>query len=429
MADRRYEYQRQQGRKLTSFSHRIASLDILRGFAVLGILWMNIASIAQPASAYFNPMVAGPMSPADSVIWMVGLIFVDGKMRGLFALLFGASMLLLIDKAEMAGHNGRRVQIVRAAWLFLFGLAHYLLLWWGDILMIYALVGLAALLFARSSALALVKWAFAAFLIHFLLLLGYIANIFAWSHIAAQPDTAASVVAGYHAFMAAFSDPASPAIIGDIALHQSGFGAIFLHKLSDYPGEWLRALPFVSFDTLGFMLMGMAMLKGGFLTGRWDVDQYQRTARHCFLVGVPPMLVLGIWVLLSGFAPLATFSTVFAWSFPFRIPLTVGWAALILWLAARYHGHPVLARIGTAGRMALSNYLGASLMMTAIFYGWGLGLFARIGQAALLPLVLGGWVTMVLWSQWWLNRFVMGPLEWLWRSLAQGSLQQLRKNS
>ena len=413
---------------MTIDPNRIPTLDILRGFAVMGILWMNITAFALPTQAYLNPVAAGPMDAADSIAWLTGLVLVDGKMRGLFAMLFGASMLLLIDKAEMAGRDGRRTQLVRAAWLFLFGLAHYLLLWWGDILMVYAVVGLVALLFTGETPLALVKWAFLAFLIHFLIVLGLIASLSTWSYAAAQPDAATSVVTGYQAFVAALSDPADPAIVQDVALHRSGFDAIFGNKLAGYPGEWLRTFAFISFDTLGFMLMGMAMLKGGFLTGRWDTDQYRRTARHCFLIGIPPMLALGAWVILSGFAPLATFGTVFAWSFPFRIPLTVGWAALILWIAASHRNSALLARVGAAGRMALSNYLGTSLLMTALFYGWGLGLFGRVGHAVLPAFVVGGWIVMLLWSPWWLNRFAVGPVEWLWRSLARGSLQQIRRN-
>jgi uncharacterized protein len=408
---------------------RIPTLDILRGCAVMGIMWMNITAFALPSQAYLNPAAAGAMTLADSLVWLAGLVLVDGKMRGLFSLLFGASMLLLIDKAEMAGGNGRRAQLVRAAWLFLFGLVHYLLLWWGDILMTYAIVGLAALLFTGRTPLALMKWALLAFLIHFLIVTGLMASLYAWSQAAARPSAAAGLVSGYHAFLSALGNPADPAIVQDIALHRSGFVTILAHQLAGYPGEWLRTFAFVCFDTLGFMLMGMAMLKGGFLTGRWEVEHYRRTARHCFLIGIPPMLALGLWVVLSDFAPLATFGVVLAWSFPFRIPLTVGWAALILWLAARYPGHALLVRIGTAGRMALSNYLGTSLVMTALFYGWGLGLFGHVGHAMLPAFVLGGWAGMLLWSPWWLNRFALGPFEWLWRSLARGNLQAIRRNS
>lgn len=412
---------------MTTDAHRIPAMDILRGCAVMGILWMNITAFAHPSAAYFNPAATGPLSIADTLAWLVGFVAVDGKMRGLFSLLFGASMLLLIDKAEMAGRDGRRTQIVRSAWLFLFGLAHYLLLWWGDILMVYAIVGLVAMLFAGRDAMALVKWAFLFFLLHFLLVAATIASLYAWQRAALAPG-AASIAKGYADFMAGLSDPASPSVAGEVALYRSGFLELVRHHVAGYPGEWLRSLIFTSLDTLGFMLLGMAMLKGGFLTGRWQIYQYRRTARHCFLIGAPPMVALGCWLIWRGFPPLATMGGVLAWSFPFRIPLTVGWAALILWLFQRHRSAPIFARIGAAGRTPMSNYLGTSLVMTAIFQGWGLGLFGHISLAALPLFVLGGWALMLAWPVWWANHFAQGPLEWLWRSLARGKMQKIRKN-
>ncbi|MFB0873672.1 MULTISPECIES: DUF418 domain-containing protein [unclassified Sphingobium] len=401
---------------------RIPAMDVLRGCAVLGILWMNITTFALPQNAYFDPAVAGPLGVGDVAFWAVSLIFIDGKMRALFAMLFGASMLLLIDKEEMAGRNGMRAQTIRNFWLFAIGLAHYLLLWWGDILMVYALVGMIALRFAQGQPMALVKAAFLCFLLHFLLLAGFIATIYAWSR---APGEAAS----YGAFITSLSDPASAAVRDEIGLYRSGFITIVAHKLAHYPGEWLWSLMFTAIETLGFMLLGMAMLKGGFLTGNWEAEQYRRTARHCFLIGLPPMIALAIWVWASGFAPLPAFGTALAWAFPFRIPLAVGWAALILWMAARHRGHWLAARLAAAGRMALTNYLGTSLVMTAIFYGWGLGLFASV-RPALLPLfVLCGWAAMLLWSKPWADRFALGPVEWLWRSLSAGKVQKIRRSS
>ncbi len=168
-------------------SSRLPALDVLRGFAVMGILWMNITAFALPQSTYFNPAASGPLSTGDIAFWAVSLIAVDGKMRALFAMLFGASILLLIDREEMAGRDGRRTQAIRLAWLFVIGLAHYLLLWWGDILMIYALVGVAAMLFAGREPLSLVKTAFLLFLLQFLLSGSFIASLYAWGHAAAAP--------------------------------------------------------------------------------------------------------------------------------------------------------------------------------------------------------------------------------------------------
>jgi len=404
-------------------------MDVLRGCAVMGIVWMNITAFALPQNAYFNPAVAGPPGVADILVWAIGFLLVDGKMRGLFALLFGASMLLLIDREEMAGRNGQRAQLIRAGWLFLIGLAHYLLLWWGDILMVYALVGLVALRFAGREPLALVKLAFLAFLLHFLICGGFIALLHLWGQAAAGGDASAASRQSFATFMASLSDPASAAARAEIATYRGGYAGILADHLGKFPGEWLWSLIFTGLEVLGFMLLGMAMLKGGFLTGRWPAEQYWRTARHCFLIGLPPMIALAIWVVASGFAPLTTFGNALAWSVPFRIPLTVGWAALILWLYLRHRDAGLTARIASAGRLALSNYLGTSLVMTAIFYGWGLGLFGHV-RPALLPLfTIGGAAAMLLWSPAWEKRFAVGPVEWLWRSLIRGAPQKIRKSA
>jgi uncharacterized protein len=404
-------------------------MDVLRGCAVMGILWMNIAAFALPEQAYFSPAAAGPLSTGDIMFWAAGFLLADGKMRALFSMLFGASMLLLIDREEMAGRDGRRAQMIRAAWLFLFGLAHYLLLWWGDILMIYALVGLAALLFVRREPLALVKWAFLFFLLHLLICAAFIGSLYAWGHSAAAAGATPDTGAAFANFIASLSDPAHPAVRQEIATYRGGFAGIFLHHVALFGGQWATTMPFVAFDTLGFMLLGMAMLKGGFLTGRWQAEQYWRTARHCFLIGLIPMAALGWWVISTGFAALPTLGTVLLWSFPFRIPLAVGWAALILWLFVRHRGHPLMARIASVGRLALSNYLGTSLVMCALFYGWGLGLFGYVPHRLLPLFVIAGWAIMLIWSPSWQRRFALGPAEWLWRSLARGQTQKIRNSS
>ena len=414
---------------MTSTSYRIPAMDVLRGCAVMGILWMNITAFSLPQTAYFNPRAAGPLSSGDTAFWLVSFLFFDGKMRALFSMLFGASMLLLIDREEMAGRDGRRAQLVRAAWLFLIGLAHYMLLWWGDILMTYALVGLAALLFIRQEPLALLKWAFLFFLLHFLICTAFMLSLHGWAHAAGAPGATANVREGLDAFTGPFIDPRDPANQAEIATYRSGFVAILRHHLALYSSEWPRSLMFTLFDTLGFMLLGMAMLKGGFLSGRWQPDQYRRTARHCFLIGLPPMTALAAWLVLNGFPALSTLGAALAWSFPFRIPLAVGWAALILWVLSRHPAHRMAARMAAVGRMALSNYLGASLVMCAIFYGWGLGLFAHVRLVQLLLFVLAAWLLMLLCSTLWLSRFALGPMEWLWRTLARSRPQKIRKSS
>ncbi|PZU58418.1 MAG: hypothetical protein DI547_10210 [Sphingobium sp.] len=406
---------------------RILSLDALRGFAVMGILLMNITAFALPDSAYFNPRAWGGTGPADLLAWTAAFVLVDGKMRGLFSLLFGASMLLIIDRAEMSGRDGRRVHLVRSAWLFLIGLAHYLLLWWGDILMLYAIIGCIALLFVGHDPMGLVKWAFGCFAAHFLLMLMIVASLHGMRHAAMQPDAGADVITAFRETLATLGEPGTPQIAHSLATYRAGFGTVIGHHAATLM-DHLHLLLYFGLDTLGFMLLGMAMLKGGFLTGGWDADQYRRTARHCLVIGLVPMILIAAWLLWQGFPTLATFDAVMTWSFPFRIPLTVGYAALFLTVILRRRGSALIDRVAATGRMALSNYLGTSLLMCALFYGWGLGLFGHVGRAAIYLFVPAVWAVMLLWSKPWLDRFAYGPVEWLWRSLSRGEMQKMRKS-
>lgn len=378
---------------------RIATIDLIRGFAVMGILLMNIIAFSMPEAAYLNPNAWGGESVADRLAWLISFVAVDGKMRGLFSLLYGASMILLMDRAEMAGRNGQTYMIARSFWLFVFGIAHYLLLWWGDILTLYAVIGLVAMRCAGRPPMALVKLAFLAFAAHMVLLIALTVGI-------QQGGTLSFYVL----------EQDTTAIHMEISLYTGDWAAMVAHKAADFWHWVLSGLLYMSLDTLGFMLLGMAMLKGGFLTGKWARAHYLGTARHCFLIGLPPMLALGIWAWGSGFDPATTFGVVMTWSFPFRIPLTVGYAALILALASAGRG-VFLRRVQAAGRMALSNYLLSSLAMTALFYGWGLGLFASVPRAHVYLFVLPLWALMLVWSPLWLSRFAHGPAEGVWRWL------------
>ena len=118
----------------------------------MGILFANIPAFAFPTPGYFSPLGWGGTDPGDIGVWLTNFVFVEGRMRGLFSFLFGASMLLVIDRARESGQSAARVHYSRMAVLFLFGMAHMYLVWWGDILAHYALVGAIAFLFARMQA-------------------------------------------------------------------------------------------------------------------------------------------------------------------------------------------------------------------------------------------------------------------------------------
>ncbi|WP_373476842.1 DUF418 domain-containing protein [Sphingorhabdus sp.] len=140
-------------------TERFLTLDAMRGFAVMGILAMNIIAFAMPEWAYITPKAYGGVSLENEISWFVSFVLVDGKMRGLFSIMFGASMMLVIEGAQAKGENPGKTHFARMFWLAVFGLAHYFLLWFGDILFLYASVGCIAFLFRNWEPRRLIKWA------------------------------------------------------------------------------------------------------------------------------------------------------------------------------------------------------------------------------------------------------------------------------
>lgn len=409
----------------TSRTDRIATLDGLRGAAVMGILLMNIVAFAMPEAAYFNPEAYGSPRPIDRWVWALNVVLVDGKMRGLFSLLFGASMLLVIGRAEATGENGARVHFRRMAWLLVFGLAHFYLIWWGDILFHYAVVGMVALAFAWHEPKALLRWGALFFLIQMLISAMLFAALASVRHEAGLPGADASALAAWQEIEEGFGRPGIRAIAQDLAIHRGGYADVLRYRLSELATNPLFYLLAGGAETLGLMLFGMAGLKSGFLTGAWPRARYARTALIAYALGVPPMALLTLGAIGSGYDALAIVGLMFA-ATPLRPVIMLGHAALLLyWLTGR--ASALKDRTAAAGRMAFSNYLGTSIVMTTIFYGYGFSLYGDISRAELYLIVLAGWALMLGWSKPWLGRFRYGPLEWLWRSLARGSPQPMRR--
>jgi uncharacterized protein len=402
---------------------RIQALDVVRGVAVMGILSVNIVDFSTINAAYLNPAALGWPDPASLAVWVLNMLFVDGKFRTLFSMLFGASMLLVIERAEAGGLSGWNTHWRRMLVLLMFGMAHAILIWRGDILALYAATGLVAYWFRDVSIGKLVGWAIALSLVN-AILFGAIGVTLFQQQIAAQAGNASvdqlrNWDANYHSFF-----PTAGQVARDLAIHDGGWLTVVAHetgKASQIVTNTILLLP----DTLGLMLFGMAGYKSGFLTGAWQHGQYRRVAAWGISVGLVAFGALAAVDIASGFSVpvlLTGFMTAVA---PFRIAMAFGYAALFI-LLARDMG-PIARRFAAVGRAAFTNYLGTSLVMTAIFYGWGFGLYGDLTRAQawlLVPLV---WVLMLAWSKPWLERFHYGPFEWAWRSLSRGKLQQMRK--
>jgi uncharacterized protein len=403
---------------------RIATLDVIRGVAVMGILIMNIVAFAMPEVAYMNPAAFGGHKGADLAVWAFNFVAVDGKMRGLFSFLFGASTLLVIDLATAKGESPAKIHFSRMFWLFLFGEAHMILLWWGDILHHYALIGCIAYLFHKAAPHKLVAIAIILLLVEFAMISSVTMSVRA-SEIAMQaPKPSAEAVRQYQEFQRGFGVPSPEALAKDLALHRGPYPALMAHRLAKAPTTTLQTLAFVGAETLAYMLLGMACLKSGMLTGAWDRKRYLRWIVIGFGTGVPAYTALAWYVSSRGFAMFPLMLGSLALPALFRPLMIIGWACLIVLLAKS--GGAIVERIGAAGRMAFSNYLGTSLVCTSLFYGYALGWYGHFSRAQLYPVVIAVWVLMLLWSKPWLAHFRFGPLEWLWRSLARMRLQPMR---
>lgn len=407
-------------------SDRHLSLDAMRGFGVMGILLLNIIGFSMPGAAYVNPAAWGGTDPLNIGVWATNFVLFDGKMRGLFSVLFGASMLLIIQRAEASGQNPKSVHLNRMAWLFVIGAAHYTILWWGDILVPYAISGTLALYFVKKDVKQLIRWAIILFSLYFIIACLMVGGGWWQSIQGIAPGTDAETVESTRQMLASFGKPGSDEITSDLSLYRSGWPAIFADNLSTFPSSLVNALLLFTLDTMGMMVLGMAMLKSGFILGLWAPNFYAKVARRAFAIGLGPMIALAAWVIASGFDTMTAFGAFFAFSFPFRVVLTVGWAALLLWFVVRNRDNALVVRVAAAGRAAFSNYLGTSLVMTFVFYGWGLGLFGHIDRITAMAFVFAAWGIMLLWSKPWLERFRFGPAEWLWRSLARRSAQPMR---
>jgi uncharacterized protein len=404
---------------------RILTLDIVRGIAVMGILAMNIVGFSMPDAAYLNPMAYGTEGRSDLISWAFNAIFFDGKMRGLFSFMFGASMLLVIDSAAAKSESPGSVHFRRMLWLLLFGYLHYFFIWHGDILTGYASIGMLAWFFRNKAPRKLIFWGLFFVAIQFLLFALMAVGFTIASQAAAAANADPEAVRTWAEMQQGLAVPSASKIAEDLALHRGSWWDVAAHKLEDQAFQPLIMLAIFGWETLGYMLLGMAALRTGFFTGAWEDARYRKVALIGFSISVPAYALLAAILWSSGFAvPMVVICTM-AGPVLFRPVMVVAIAALVILLTRR--GGALTQRIAAAGRAAFTNYLGTSILMTALFYGWGLGLYGSMSRTELWPVVIGMWLLMLLWSKPWLERFRYGPFEWVWRSLARWKPQAMRR--
>jgi uncharacterized protein len=408
----------------TTSPDRILTLDAIRGIAVMGIFSVNIIAFAMIESAYVNPAAYGGHSGASLALWVTNMVVIDSKMRSLFSMLFGASMLLVIERAEKGGRSGWGTHSRRMIVLLGFGLIHYYFIWFGDILTLYAVCGLIAFLFRRMEPEKLVALGAALLVAHMLLFFLFIHGQYLADIAAHAPGATKAQIKEWNE---GFGDiyPTAAAIARDRALHLGTYVAFVAHNLRDWTSVLKNTIPFIP-DTVGLMLLGMAGYKSGYLTGQWPNATYRWIAIYAIIFGVCGGAAIVAYDLTSYFYSvglIAGFVDVFT---PFATIMALGYAALII-LLTRGNGR-LTQRVAAAGRCAFTNYLGTSLIASFVFNGWGLGLYGSLQRWQAWLLVPVVWTIMLLWSKPWLERFNYGPFEWAWRSLSRGKLQPMRKS-
>ena len=402
---------------------RYVTLDLIRGMAVMGILSVNIIIFATNQTAYMNPYALGTPSDGDLTLWAANMLLVDGKFRSLFSMLFGASMLLVMDRAEAGGASGPWTHVRRMVVLAVLGLMHAFLLWRGDILSAYALTGLVALIFARLEPVKMLVWAGLLAVMHIALFGAITATLVHQDQVAHSAQATADIVRNWNA-NASSVFPTAAGVAQDKAIYDGSWQAITAYEWSKRSAILFNNLVLMP-DTLMLMLIGMAGYRSGFFTGQWDDARYRKIALWGIGIGLSGHLVLVVADLMTRFYVPLVLGGFLAAMTPFRIAQTLGYAALFVLWSRR--DSAAVRRVAAVGRTAFTNYIGTSIVCTAIFYGWGLGLYGDLDRVESWLVVPAVWALMLLWSKPWLERFRYGPFEWLWRSLAKLRPQPMRR--
>ena len=396
---------------------RLDHLDVLRGFALLGILLVNFQFFTRPMTSIV--MAPDPsMSGLDQIASGLIAVLAETKFYALFSMLFGAGFALMLHRAHTSDSRFWPLYLRRIAVLMAFGAAHVLLVWPGDILFIYGLLALLMVLFFRNTPTRrLPKWG-----VLLLALPAAINGVFAGLIQLASndPKAAREITSGFEQQQQNMTE----FVQATSTIYQNGgFTDALAQRLSEYL-MMLSWSPFWVTPMLRFFLLGRWLIASGRLRDVTCSEGFFRAWRNWGLTLGLPLACAGYWLMLDQalHIPSSGLALASALTSAGAALLAMGYLGLIS-LNAQHLGW-----LAPAGRMALSNYLLQSLVWTTLFYGYGFGLWGEISRAAQLPLALLFFAGQVIISHWWLARFRFGPAEWLWRTLTYGARQPMRRS-
>ena len=425
---------------------RIGSLDLIRGVAIQGILLANIPWFSGTGATSLVSTSPPEHTFAGQVVKALTLAFVDSKFITQLAILFGAGIALQADRAWSADRRFTWGYLWRTALLFLLGALHAFLLWFGDILMIYACVSAAVVLFVRLStkgllcvAVAGLTWTAVCLAVGIVLSQGADERP-AKENEKPPPDaiaTSATLSESISRFMQAppeLREEKQKGVEKEFKIYFSRNNQIRIYREGTF-GEQLfdRALNglflvlalIFTFGELGAcFLFGAILVRGGFFS---DPEVYSRWRPWMLVGGLCLGIPMQVAALILTFAGERNEMVASLTQLCAGIGIALVYLTLLTGWAQSHRVEWLQARLKAVGRLALTNYLSQTVICTTIFYSFGFGLYATLGRPATLLVVLGVWIVQLIVSPLYLCVFSIGPVEWVWRSLSQGRLLPLRK--
>ena len=382
--------------------HRIHSLDLLRGFAVLGILIMNITSFSQVNIAYMNPTIGAGLEGYNQYFHAFNYIFADTRFMSIFSILFGAGVVLFTNNAEAKGKRVGELHYKRMFWLLLFGLLHAYFIWEGDILVAYAICGCLIHLLRKKTIRALLIMSIILFIVPltFNLMTYYGMNV----------EELESTFAFFY--------PSSEEIATEVKVMQGSF-------LEQIPIRLENAIEFQTlifmietfWRTTSLMLLGMILYRKGVLSANKSISYYSKMILVGFGIGLIISLIGLNQSYNSGWSGAYVMSIGANYKLISGIFIAIGYIGFVMWCFKKGIFKKLQNRLQSAGRMAFTNYIGMSLICSLIFNGHGLALYGTFDRLQQFLVVVFIWVLILIVSPLVLRKYRYGPLEWLWRKL------------
>jgi len=412
-------------------NNRIESIDVLRGFALLGILIMNISSFAMPSMAYFSPLVYD-INILNHIIYSVTHIMADQKFMAIFSMLFGASTILFINSVKKRDKNPILLFYSRNFWLLIIGSIHSSYLWYGDILFIYALCAFPLFFFKNLSP---KKQFILGFLIY---LIPSFSNYVNYKYVIDNLDPIEQSAIIQH------WNPSDERLQQELDIYRGSYKKQVQHREQlwssnnenkDTSGEIGKGIIALSFlidlfsRSFGMMLIGMACFSWGVFNNTLTKSFYKKMLIYGFGIGLP-LSMMGLYL-----------NYFFDWNWKYlqfvgRSPnniatpfIAFGYIGLIMLWIQKGSFRNLLVDLRSIGKTALTAYLLQTVIATFIFYGIGLGFFGYVNRLYQLAIMFFIWFLLLKLCPIWLRKFQYGPIEWIWRMLTHlKSISLLRQN-